>query len=76
MPGDVAEKCQTLFKERENFGFYYINFYRLKKGKLNKFSEFNISKLTNLKKRAKPGNPEGEGWKKVRGLRKKKMQST
>ena len=43
----VAEKCQTLFKERKNFGFYYINFNRLKKrGQL-----LNISKPTNFLKR-------------------------
>ena len=53
-------------QRKENFGFYYRNFYRLfKKGQLlNKF--FKIWKLTNLKKgqiclfgleKVKPGNP-------------------
>ena len=27
----VTEKGQTLFYERKNLGFYYINFYRLNK---------------------------------------------
>ena len=37
----VAEKCQTLFKERKNFWFCYINLSRLKKGQLlYKFSKY------------------------------------
>ena len=45
----VTEKCQTLFLKRNNFGFYYVSFYRFEKGQLlNKFSK--ISRPTDLTK--------------------------
>ena len=63
----VAEKYAKLcFIGRRNFGFYCLNFYRIKKGQLlNKFSK--ISRTTNLKKnkffggfeKAKLDNPGG-----------------